>query len=577
VLAEATDASIDPDRRVWHRGQAVLGANEDVAAELEHAGHRAFARGGMVAGAAFLQRAAELTPDSDIRIRRAMVAAAAKHESGAPHEALQLLSLVASGPLDPMQSARLKLFRAQTAFYLAHDDDVPGQFVDAAHALAPLDRSRSRETFLHALDASIILGGGANGSVRDVAAEARSAPAPPEPPRPMDYLLDGIVTTITAGFAVGAVELNTALESFREKYLGPDVVDGADSDRWLWLASRTAIALFDDELMRGLASRNVAIARQAGAIAALPAALAVQSAILVLTGEFTRATHLAAESTAISRATDGAPMPYGEVVLAAWRGNTEEITELQRERARSARSETGAESMLAHYALAVVHNASGDFAAALNAASRASESDELSFVALALPEMVEAAVRVGQEEIARAAFERLARRARASGTQWALGVTAGARALITHGNGAEGHYLEAIERLADSRMVGLLARAHLVYGEWLRREGHRLLARKHLRIAHDLLADMGAMAFAERAARELRATGEHPRPRTSQPTEVLTDQELHIARVVSTGATSREVAAMLFLSPRTIEAHLRSIFRKLGISSRRQLKELQLL
>jgi DNA-binding CsgD family transcriptional regulator len=574
VLAAATDARVDPDRRAWHRGQAALGVDENVASELEHASDQALKRGGMAAAAAFMQRAAELTPDSDTRIRRAMAAAAAKHESGAPHEALQLLTVVARGPMNPLQSARLKLFRAQIAFYLSHDDNAPGQFVEAARALAPLDRSMSRETFLLALDASIIIGGGATGSVRNVAEAARSAPAPPEPPRPMDYLLDGVVTTYTAGFAAGAAELRSALESFRENQLDSDAVRESDSDRWLWLASRIAVALFDDELMRGLASRNVALARRAEAVATLRAALTAHSAMLVLTGEFTRATQLAVESTAISRATDGVPLPYGELFLAAWRGNTQEITEVYRERAVAAGSDTGAETMLVHYALAVVHNASGEFASALKAAARASESDEPSFVTLALPEMVEAAARAGQHEQARAAFERLDLRARASGTQWALGVTACARALITPGNSAEEHYREAIERLADSRMIGLLGRAHLVYGEWLRREGRREHARKQLRTAHRLLTDMGALGFAERATRELRATGEHPRQRTPRPTEVLTEHELHIARVVATGATSREVAAMLFLSPRTIEAHLRSIFRKLGITSRRQLKQL---
>jgi DNA-binding CsgD family transcriptional regulator len=171
-------------------------------------------------------------------------------------------------------------------------------------------------------------------------------------------------------------------------------------------------------------------------------------------------------------------------------------------------------------------------------------------------------------------MEEIDTRARASGTEWALGVAAHSRALISTGHDAEEHYREAVRRLQHCRMGVFLARTHLVFGEWLRREGRRHEAREHLRAAHSFLADIGAEPFAARAARELRATGEHPRKRSAQPTDALTAQELTIARLVSSGATSREVGAQLFLSPRTIEAHLRNIFRKLGITSRRQLKEL---
>ena len=204
------------------------------------------------------------------------------------------------------------------------------------------------------------------------------------------------------------------------------------------------------------------------------------------------------------------------------------------------------------------------------------ESDELLNGSMALPELIEAAARASQPERATAALEQLSSRARASGTQWALGLAARSRALTTAGPDAEVHYREAIERLGASRIASQLARSHLVYGEWLRRERRRQDAREHLRIAHQMLSDMGAEAFAERAAGELRATGEHPRSRSAQPTDALTEHELHIARLVATGATNREVGAQLFLSPRTIEAHLRSIFRKLDITSRRQLRELQL-
>jgi DNA-binding CsgD family transcriptional regulator len=218
----------------------------------------------------------------------------------------------------------------------------------------------------------------------------------------------------------------------------------------------------------------------------------------------------------------------------------------------------------------------GDYPAAQEAAALASASHEMTNSNLALPEVVEAAVRAGHPRRAAAALRELSVRAQASGTPWALGLAARSRALTSTGPAAEEHYLEAIERLRNCRIATHLARTHLVYGEWLRREGRRQDARDQLRTAHEMLSDMGAEAFAARAARELRATGEHPRSRTAQPTDALTAQELHIARLVATGATSREVGAQLFLSPRTVEAHLRSIFRKLGITSRRQLRALEL-
>jgi DNA-binding CsgD family transcriptional regulator len=231
---------------------------------------------------------------------------------------------------------------------------------------------------------------------------------------------------------------------------------------------------------------------------------------------------------------------------------------------------------VAQNAQAVLQNGLGNYRAALDAAERAGGADELSIATHSLLEIVEAATRTDEPGRAAAAVEQLSAWATASGTEWALGLAARSRALTSAGPEAEAHYREGIERLSQCRMVVYLARTHLVYGEWLRREGRRQDARDQLRTAHRMLSDMGAKAFAERAARELRATGESPRRRTAQSTDELTLQELHIARLVATGATSREVASQLFLSPRTIEAHLRSIFRKLGITSRRQLRELPL-
>ncbi|MBP2367432.1 ATP-binding protein [Pseudonocardia parietis] len=574
ALAGVTDPQVDPDRRAWHRAQSVVGTDEEAAAELERSAGRARARGGVAAAAAFLQRAAELTPEPAVRAGRALEAAHAKHGAGASEAALELLTVAATGPLDDLQQARLELLGAQIAFHLARGGEGPRMLLDAARSLAPLDPALSRDTYLEALDAALVTGGlGPGGGVRAVAEAARAAPAPPESPRPADLLLDGLVTTFMQGYAAGVPGLRRALDAFARHERDARAENDSDDRRWLWLAGRTAMAVFDDEMVHALAARHVRLAREAGALATLPAALLVQSVMLVLSGEFSRA----AEQTAIAAATRTAPLLHGQLILAAWRGRPEESTEIHATMVREAAGRgRGTEDSLAQYAMAVLHNGLGDYPAAQAAATRAFESAELTHSNLAHSELIEAACRTGQPERAADALDQLCSRALASGTPWGLGLAARSRALASTGPAAEEHYREAIERLRECRMATQLARAHLVYGEWLRRQGRRQAARQQLRTAHQLLSDMGAEAFAARAARELRATGERPRSRSAQPSDALTAQELTIARLVATGATSREVGAQLFLSPRTIEAHLRSIFRKLDIGSRRQLRDLQL-
>jgi DNA-binding CsgD family transcriptional regulator len=579
ALAAATDPQVDPDRRAWHGAQAVTGTDEAVAAELERSAVRALARGGLAASGAFLQRAAELSPEPAVRARRALDAAHTKHEAGAPADALELLTAASDGPLDAWQRGRLQLLRARVEFQLTRADDVGRMLLDAAGTLAPLDAALARETYLHAFDATLLIGGSERiCSVREVAAAALAAPAPPGPATAVDLLLDGLVATYTRGYESGVPGLRLALGAFLAQEPARPGPDGRrdHDDSWLWLASRTASALYDDELAAVLSERHARLSREAGALAALPAALVTRSVQLLLAGEFSHAAELAAESTAITRATGARPLRVAELFLAAWSGHDADAVHV-RAAAVERPGETGdAEQILGQYALAVLHNALGEYPAAQQAAARASASEELATSNVALPELVEAAVRAGRPDDAAAALEELGSRARASGTDWGLGLAARSRALMNSGAAAEEHYREAVERLSSCRMATYLARTHLVYGEWLRREGRRQDAREQLRTAHEMLSGMGAQAFAARAARELSATGEHPRARSVQATDALTSQELHIARLVATGATSREVGAQLFLSPRTIEAHLRNIFRKLGITSRRQLRELPL-
>nr|WP_082929277.1 LuxR family transcriptional regulator [Mycobacterium sp. 852013-51886_SCH5428379] len=577
VLAAATDPQADPDRRAWHRAQSVLGTDEDAAADLERSADRALARGGFCAAAAFLRRATDLTPEPASRARRALNAANAEHCAGAPEAALALLDSVDAGRLDELHRARLELLRAQITFHLTQGSEVPGMLLGAAQMLGSLDPSLARETYLQAFDAATITGGsGVEPGVPEIAEAVSAAPAPGAP-GPADLLLRGLVAVHTDGFESGAPILRQALKAFRDHVSPVGTVRAGDAGNWLSLAARTAIALFEDELAIVLADRHVRQARDAGALATLPTALIVLAFARVYTGELSRAAELADEAAAISQASGAKPMGYAHTYLEAWRGVDVGATARHDTCGGTATEHSrGIEATVSQCAMAVLHNGRGNYAAAQQAAACARDSYEPGIRGMALHELVEAAARAGDFEAASRAMEELDARAQASGTEWALGIAARSRALTSTGGEADKHYREAIERLQNCRMDAFLARTHLVYGEWLRREGRRSDAREQLRTAHALLSDMGAEPFAARAARELQATGEHPRKRTAQPTDALTAQELTIARLVATGATSREVGAQLFLSPRTIEAHLRNIFRKLGITSRRQLRELPL-
>jgi DNA-binding CsgD family transcriptional regulator len=521
-----------------------------------------------------MEHAARLAPEPHVRASRALEAAFATHEAGRSEAASELLTLAAAGPLDALQHARLRLLHARIAFGRAREDEGLRMLLDAAGNLANLDPALSRETYLDAMDAAIVTGGlGPLLSVREVAEAARAAPAPPGSPSPADLLLDGLVATFTQGYTRGRPALQQALEAFVNDEPGTGEAGGADIRRWGWLAGRTAMAVFDDELVHALTTRHIRLAREAGALDTLPAVLLVQSVMLVLAGEFRQASAQAE----IADATRAVPLLHAQLIIAAWRGRSDETAEIRDTMVREASGRGhSTEIELTQYAMAVLHNGLGDYRAAQAAASRAFESTELTHSNLTHSELIEAACRSGQPESAVDALDDLNSRSLASGTPWGLGLAARSRALMTSGPAAEDHYREAIEHLGHCRMVTHLARTHLVYGEWLRREGRRQDAREQLRTAHGLLADMGAEAFASRAARELRATGEHPRARVAQPTDALTAHEVHIAQLVAAGATSREVGAELFLSPRTIEAHLRNIFRKLGITSRRQLREIRL-
>ncbi len=564
ALADATDPEADPDRRAWHRAHAAAGLDEEVAAELERSAGRAQARGGVAAAAAFLERAAELTPDPNRRGTRALAAAEAKLMAGAPDAAHALLATAELAPLDELERARLQRLRARIAFALRRGSDAPPLLLDAAKRLAPLDAGLARETCLEGLAAAIFTRRlGDSGNAIEV---VRATQASPPGPLAIDSLLDGLAAWNTAGYAASVPQLRDALDAFRRD------AGNAAANRWLWLACRIAADLWDNETWHELATRGVQLARDSGALSLLPLAASFRAGLHVHAGEFDAASALMDEARAVNDATGNAPLLYVPLVLACWRGQEIQALGLIEAGRRNAndRGQHFALSMI-EAANALLFNGLGRYDQALAVAGPACEQEESALFPFALVEMIEAAARSHRPHLAATALERLSERTRASGSEWALGIEARSRALLADGPAAHALYQEAVERLADCRLAPHLARAQLLFGEWLRREHRRVDARVQLRAAHDLFSGIGADAFAERARIELLATGETARIRTVDTRDALTPQETQVARLASDGRTNPEIGAQLFISPRTVEYHLHKVFGKLSISSRREL------
>jgi DNA-binding CsgD family transcriptional regulator len=569
ALADATDPDVDPDRRAWHLAQATAGADEDVAAELERSAGRAQARGGLAAAAAFLERSCALTPEPTDRGRRALAAAEAKHQAGAFDTALGLIAIAEFAPLNELQHAQADLLRGQIEFAVNRGRDAPQLLLTAARRLEPLDQTLARDTYLEALTAVFSPGILASEeSLLDTARAARAAPPASQPPRPSDLLLDGLALLITEGYAAGTPTLRRAVNGFR----GEDISRG-EGRRWLWLASRVAAFLWDDEAWDDLSGRFVQLAREAGALSGLPLALATRSVVPLFAGELAVAFSQLDEVVAINETTGASLAPYVGLAHVTFRGREAEATPLIDAATREIVRRGDRQGLrFIHWVTAVLDNGLGRYQEALVAARQAGEDTHASWWrSWGLVELIEAAVRSGKPELAADALGRLTQTTAASGTDWALGIEARSRALLTEGQAAETLYREAIERLARTRLRVELTRAHLVYGEWLRRERRRLDAREQLRHAHEQFTEFGMEAFAERARVELEATGERARKRTAETRDDLTPQEAQVSRLAADGATNREIAAQLFISPSTVDYHLRKAFRKLDITSRTQL------
>jgi DNA-binding CsgD family transcriptional regulator len=572
ALAEATDPTIDPERRAWHRAEATSGPDEDVAAELERYAARAQTRGGLAAAAAFLEQATALSSDPQKRAQRALAAGQAKVQAGAYGPALELLALAEAGPLNDLDRARVDLARAQLAFATNRGSDAPPLLLKAARRLEPIDIDLARTTYLDALIAASMAGRAAEpeANVTAIARAAGSAPPASNTPGPKDLLLDALVAKINQGFTI-------ALPAVRAALAADSSGMPADEElRWLSLAYRVAMDIWDDEHALTLSARSVRLAREVGSLSELALAVNDHALLLLFSGELRTALSAAEEAYATAEATQSRIVPWGPMGIAAWRGDEEEATSLIRsERARSASLGAGSSVAGADWAEAVLNNGLGRYEQALAAAQRAVEAANHWVFGLsnwALMELIEAAARSGTNHAATHAHRQLAEMAEASRTEWALGAGACARALLSQDNEAEKLYRESIEHLGKTRMKAELARTHLLFGEWLRRQGRRMDARVELHVAVEMLEATGLGGFAERARRELRATGETARKRRVDTHSQLTAQEAQVAKLARDGLTNPEIASRLYISARTVQYHLSKVFAKLGITSRSQLE-----
>ena len=563
ALAEATDQDADADRRAWHLAAAAAGPDEQVAVELERSAVRAQTRGGMAAAAAFLQRAVALTGDASRLVERALAAAEAGLQAGAFETAHTLLATAEAGPIDELQQARVELLRGQLALLSTFGSDAVPLLLQAARRLERLNADLARDTYLDAWGAALLAGRlSTGGGLLDVSRAARSVPRLGGAPEPSDALLNSLATLITDGRAAAAGLLEQTVRTFADEQLSSDAMF-----RWGWLSVVPTYALWDEASTYAICARQLQAARDAGGLAQLPLHLATLSLLAVRCGDFASAEVAIAEADAIAEATGTGITSRSAMALTVFRGREAEARAL----IESVRKEASAlgqgvaveltEWLFALLCLLV--------AAALAATS--DDPEELFVSTWTAIELLEAATRTHNSKLARIALDRVVAATAFAGSESARAILARSRALVSEGEIAERFYLEAIERLGRTRLRPELARAHLLYGEWLSRENRRVDAREQLRTAHEMLVAIGMAAFAERARRELEATGGTVRKRTVVTRDDLTAQERQIARLARAGLSNPEIGARLFLSPRTVEWHLRKVFSKLEIHSRHEL------
>lgn len=571
ALASNITGPAADDYRAWHRAHATDTPDAHIADELERAAGRARARGGVSAAASFLEYAARLTPDPTDRARRTLDAAMADLDAGIPDAAARLLAAAQNTTDDEFLNARCELIRAKLAFAVSRGVDAPPLLLAAAKRMEHLDPPESRKAYLGAVLASILVGRLSteqHNSAPSVAEAARKAPAAPDPPRVIDLLLDGLIVRLTRGHVAAASQLQGAIRAYLHEW-----ETGAPDPRWHDLTARVCLDLFDQDAYNFLTAREVDHLRTSGALTLLPVALVTYSAVCVTAGKFEQAAALLDESAAIITAT-GAPVRAAiRTYLAACRGQEQPCRAGVQETIDGAMSRgEGYDISVALYSAAIMHNGLGRYQEAMDAAASGARYDDLGMRGYLLVELVEAAVRCNELKVAAEALSELQMRTEASGTETALGVAARSKALMSDGSVADAAYQDALAHLQRSPAAVYLARTHLIYGEWLRREKRRADARMQLRTAYEMFAQMGADSFALRAQRELAATGETVHVQARDATAGLTAQESRIATLARDGYTNVEIGGQLFISRRTVEWHLGKIFAKLGVTSRRELR-----
>ncbi|HEY0534206.1 MAG TPA: AAA family ATPase [Actinoplanes sp.] len=572
AIAQAIDPAVDPDHYAWHRSQATASADAEIAQELEDSAGRALARGGLAAAAAILERAAVLSTTREETIRRGLAAARATYEAGAPDRALGLVATLESASLGPMERAAITRLRGQISLSLGRPDHATGLLLNAAVALTALDPATARATYFETLEAATYAGRfGSDGGLAQLASEViRVLPATPHEPGVVDYFLDAMLIWAIDGLPRAVPTMRRALAE-----LSSATTDPVAAARWAWLAIHVVNSTWADDHWLAINERYRTSVREAGALSLLPSVFAGSALLALWTGDFAAADTLLDDAGSISTAVGLGPVATrSRAMVAAWRGDratTEAILMRVDQDGRVGGEQEQLSS--ADYCAAILGNGLGDYAAAYAAARASAYEQRLGTPELLLPELIEAAVRLGERAEAERALQRLAVRTTAAGTSWALGVEAYCRGLLAQGDAAEAFYRQAIRQLDACRIVPFRHRARLAYGEWLRRERRRVEAREQLQTAYDAFTAMGAHGFAERARRELLATGGSVSQRTEQTPDDLTPQELQVARLAAANASNQEIAAQLFISPSTVGYHLSKAFRKLDINSRRQLTD----
>jgi DNA-binding CsgD family transcriptional regulator len=570
ALAAVSDPELDPDRRAWHAAAAAAVPDEQVAAALERSADRARTRGGWASGAAFLERAAALTPEEDQRARRLLGAAEARLVAGDAPTARALLGQAALHLADPADVARARRLDGLSLYAAGQPSEATTALLAAARMLRPLDPGLARDTLLDAFSAAQF-SAQPGAAVAEVAAAVRAAPGLPGAETTVaGLLLGGFAAMAERRYRVAAERLRRAIVPLTS----PEPIPDETLPQFPAIAT-AATALYDDAARHQIEHRWVAELRERGALSALLATLTVQMEVQVEEGRFDDASATLAEGRALSEATGyHAYLPsfmFVELNALAWRGREADARSLADRLLREFARHNGQSGFLSvHKALARLELGLGNYAEALGHALQTLPQEAVPGLGAAA-EVVEAGTRSGQQEAALTALEAFTPWALASGTHWALGLLARCRALLADDDHAETEYLLAIAHLRQSRIVPDLARGRLLYGEWLRRQRRRKDARDQLRAAYDTFGRLAMEAFADRARHELRATGEQARKRVVDTAQVLTPQEAQIARLAADGGTNSEIAAKLFLGASTVEYHLRKVFRKLGVTSRVQL------